>query len=76
MRGGDTPAKKGGNMKIKISEVWNWEGKSVEIGRIEVADSCAGVEIVKKVEGWIEQNRPDLSLAVTLTCHGYHAKRV
>lgn len=56
-------------MKAKISEVWNQSGRTVVIAEIETKPSSFRSDVFK----WIEENRPDLNLADTLTAHGFHA---
>lgn len=55
-------------MKIRISEVWNSTGSTVELAVIE-----AGSNPRAAVYNWIETNRPDLTLADTVYAHGFHA---
>lgn len=57
-------------MKIRISEVWNASGRSVDLATIEVKN--VGVATLS-VQNWIKNNRPDLGLADTIFAHGYHA---
>jgi hypothetical protein len=60
-------------MKIKISEVWNADGRSKELAVIDVEDVRGKYGARRAVEEWILQNRPDLQLADTIYAHGYHA---
>lgn len=55
-------------MKIQINEVWNAEGRSQELAIIQPIGSPF-LAVMK----WIEQNRPDLELALHINAHGYHA---
>lgn len=54
---------------IVISEVWNAEGRSVELVRIPMTDNPR-VDVMR----WISANRPELDLASGLYSHGYHAR--
>jgi hypothetical protein len=57
-------------MKIKISEVWNAEGRSAELVVLDVdcLEDCKPA-----VWEWIERNRPDLQQANSIFAHGFHA---
>jgi hypothetical protein len=57
-------------MKIQINEVWNKEGKSVELAVIEPIENPG-----MAVHYWIRANRPDLHLA-GLNDHGFHAIQI
>ena len=63
---------------ILISEVWNASAKSVELARIPAIMTDSGAvhpyRTKLAVQAWIQQNRPDLMLALGLSDHGYHAK--
>jgi hypothetical protein len=58
-------------MKIRISEVWNNEGRSEELTIIETRPS----EAKQAVFSWITAHRPDLS-AAGIFGHGFHAVQV
>ena len=60
-------------MKIRITEVWNNEGRSKELTTIEVATGERPHQAVWK---WILENRPDLELAASVWAHGFHAVEV
>ena len=56
-------------MTVKISEVWNAEGRSVELARIETNRALA----TRDVLAWVATHRPDLTVCTTLNGHGFHA---
>ena len=56
-------------MTVKISEVWNYQGRSVELVRIETTPACARQDVL----AWIATNRPELPLATRIHSHGFHA---
>lgn len=58
-------------MRILINEVWNAEGRTVELARIEANGNPRAA-----VYEWIRANRPDLDLATTIDAHGFHAVAV
>ena len=58
-------------MTIQISEVWNYEGRSETLAIIETVDNPH-----LAVDDWINENRPDLTLARGLNSHGWHAKQI
>lgn len=58
-------------MKIKINEVWNREGRTLELAIIETSGNP-----VLAIWDWITEHRPDLLLADTLYSHGYHAVQI
>ena len=60
-------------MTIQINEVWNAQGQTKELARIEVPDSYSPYQAVWN---WILVNRPDLHLAEGINDHGFHAKAV
>ncbi len=60
-------------MKIKISEVWNNEGRSVALEIIEVPSPR---EAALAVLRWINNHRPDLQMADRFTPHGFHAVEI
>lgn len=57
-------------MKIRISEVWNNEGRSVELAVIEVKHVRDAALAVLR---WIGAHRPDLQMADSIDAHGFHA---
>lgn len=60
-------------MKVQISEVWNAERRSKTLAEIEVP---AYDNPRNAAYAWIRAHRPDLTLAVTLDDHGFHAVEV
>jgi len=60
-------------MKIEISEVWNSEGRQRLLATIDT-DHKRHPKIA--VWEWIAANRPDLSLANSISSHGYYAVSV
>lgn len=60
-------------MKIQINEVWNADGKSKELAVIDVE---GGRNPRVAVLDWIDANRPELTMALTLSDHGYHARQI
>ena len=58
-------------MTIQINEVWNDEGRSETLTIFDTNDNPH-----LAVHDWINENRPDLTLASDLNSHGYHAKQI
>ena len=58
-------------MTIQISEVWNYEGRSEILAIIETNDNPH-----LAVDNWINENRPDLTLARGLNSYGWHATQI
>lgn len=59
-------------MKIRINEVWNTKGETKELAVVE----CHPLSARATVWRWINNNRPDLSLATDINAHGYHAVEI
>lgn len=58
-------------MRIKVSEVWNHEGRTETLATIDVDTRIENPKAA--VYTWMAANRPDLSLATTIDAHGFHA---
>jgi hypothetical protein len=62
-------------MTIQISEVWNAEGKSVKLAKVESVGASPYLAR-EAVEQWIKDNRPDLTEAWSTRMHGFHAVQI